>query len=127
MIYGAHPKSILENPAADLIKSIPSVWDETIVLPISEIGQIAAFARRRNDTWFLAILNGPDAKTVNIPLAFLARGNHSTMLVRDKMDDPAALKIENKTASKTDSLSIEMRAGGGFIARFDPAAPGAAK
>ncbi|HXI62394.1 MAG TPA: glycoside hydrolase family 97 catalytic domain-containing protein, partial [Pyrinomonadaceae bacterium] len=38
MIYGAHPQHILDNPAAELIKTIPSVWDETIVLPQSEIG-----------------------------------------------------------------------------------------
>src|SRR5260221_9464341 len=46
MIYGAHPKNILENPAVDIIKSIPSVWDETRVLSMSEIGELAAFARR---------------------------------------------------------------------------------
>jgi len=27
MIYGAHPQHILENPAAELIQTIPSVWD----------------------------------------------------------------------------------------------------
>jgi len=118
MIYGAHPKNILENPAADLIKSIPSVWDETIVLPVSEIGEIAAFARRHGKTWFLAILNGPIAKTVNIRLSFLAPGEHKAMLVRDKMDDPAAVAIENSTVKNRDVLKVEMRVGGGFIARF---------
>ena len=46
LVYAAHPRSILSNPAVDMIKSIPSVWDETIVLPPSEIGEIAVFARR---------------------------------------------------------------------------------
>jgi alpha-glucosidase len=32
-----------------LIESLPSVWDETIVLPISEIGERAALARRSGD------------------------------------------------------------------------------
>jgi len=121
MIYGAHPKSILDNPAVDMIKSIPSVWDETIALPVCEIGKMAAFARRRNNVWFLAILNGPDARTVKIPLVFLDRGAHAAMAVRDKTDDPAALKVENVTVNNADSLTIEMRAGGGFIARFDRA------
>jgi len=121
MIYGAHPKSILDNPAVNMIKSIPSVWDETIALPVCEIGKMAAFARRRNNVWFLAILNGPDARTVKIPLVFLDRGAHAAMAVRDKTDDPAALKVENVTVNNADSLTIEMRAGGGFIARFDRA------
>jgi alpha-glucosidase len=33
LTIAAHPKSVLEHPAADVIKSIPAVWDETIVLP----------------------------------------------------------------------------------------------
>src|ERR1041384_1146294 len=47
MIYGAHPQHILDNPACELIKTIPAVWDETVVLPPSEIGELVAFARRK--------------------------------------------------------------------------------
>jgi alpha-glucosidase len=118
LIYGAHPKSMLENPAVDLIKSLPSVWDETIALSVSEIGEIAAFARRRGKRWFLAIMNGPSAKTVNIPLSFLDRGPYQAMMVRDQQDDAAAVKIENSTLSQTDASTIHLRPGGGFIARF---------
>lgn len=118
MIYGAHPKSLLESPAADLIKSIPSVWDETRVLPPSEIGETAVFARRRGQTWFLGILNALTPKTIAIPLAFLPSSTHDAMIVRDKLDDPAAVIVENQTLTNRDSLKIEMRGGGGFIARF---------
>ncbi len=118
LIYGAHPKNILENPAVDLIKSIPSVWDETIALPVSEIGEIAAFARRNGNSWFLAIMNGPDGRTVRTPLSFLGRGQYQAMLVRDRMEDAAALEIENRTAKRSDLIVIELRAGGGFIGRF---------
>lgn len=118
LIYGAHPKNILENPAIDLIKSIPSVWDETIVLSVSEIGEIAAFARRNGDTWFLAIMNGPTARTMKIPLSFLGRGQFQAMLVRDQLEDAAAVKIEKSKHVRADQLTIEMRAGGGFIGRF---------
>ena len=41
LVYAAHPQSLLANPAVEMIKSIPSVWDETIVLPPSEIGDLA--------------------------------------------------------------------------------------
>jgi alpha-glucosidase len=121
MIYGAHPKSLLENPAVEMIKSIPSSWDETIVLEPSRIGKLAAFARRKGDTWFLAILNGPNATTVKIPLSFLGRGTYDAMLVRDKLDDAAAVAIEHSNSVRSGSLNIEMRDGGGFIARFVPA------
>ena len=103
-----------------MIKSIPCIWDETMVLPISEIGEIAAFARRRGNTWFLTILNGTTARSVDIPLAFLPGGEQNAMIVRDKLDDPAAVVVEKTKAAKRDLLKIEMRAGGGFIARFSP-------
>ena len=118
MIYGAHPKNLLDNPAVEIIKSIPSVWDETRVLPVSEIGELAAFARRRGDTWFLALLNGEMAKSLDVPLAFLPGRESKALIVRDKIDDPAAVLIETRKATNHDSLRIEMRAGGGFLARF---------
>ena len=118
LILGAHPKNILENPAVELIKSIPSVWDETIALTVSEIGELAAFARRSGDAWFLAIMNGEAEKKIRVPLSFLGKGRYEAMLVRDQADEPAAVKIERPAVIRTDQLTIEMRSGGGFIGRF---------
>jgi alpha-glucosidase len=118
LVYAAHPRSLLENPASEMIKSIPSVWDETVVLPISEIGERAAFARRSGDCWFLAVVNGPNAATIRVPATFLKPGEYRALLVRDRADDPAAVKIEEATVTRDDPLAIELRAGGGFIARF---------
>ena len=119
MIYGAHPRSLLENPAVDLIRSIPSVWDETIVLSQSEIGELAAFARRSGDAWFLGIMNGETEKSIRVPLSFLGRPKYQAMLVRDQKDDPAAVKIERSTFARADQLTMNMRVGGGFVARFE--------
>jgi alpha-glucosidase len=121
LTYGAQPANILKNPGVEMIKSIPAVWDETIVLPVSQIGEIAAFARRSGDTWFLAILNGIVTRTVQVPLLFLGQGQYRAMLIRDDKDNDAALQIENETLSQKDTLSVDLRAGGGFIARFWPA------
>jgi alpha-glucosidase len=118
LVYGAHPKSMLENPAVEIIRSIPSVWDETIALPVSEIGEIAAFARRRGNIWFLAVMNGLTAKTVKIPLTFLGGAKYQAMLVRDQQEDAASVKIEKSILSRNDTLAIELRSGGGFIGRF---------
>ena len=120
MIYGAHPRHILDNPAAEVIKAIPSVWDETIVLAPSEIGELAVFARRSGDVWFLGVINGLTGRTIRVPVGFLGRGKYQATLVRDQQDDPAAVKIEELSVSSKDSLSIRirMRAGGGFVGRF---------
>jgi alpha-glucosidase len=101
-----------------MIKSIPAVWDETIVLPISEIGEVAAFARRSGDPWFLAIVNGPTTRDVRIPLTFLGAGEYRALTVRDRKDDPAAVRIEETAAKRGDALAVALGNGGGFIARF---------
>ncbi len=118
LTVAAHPQSVLDNPAADVIKSIPAVWDQTIVLPDSEIGELAAFARRTGNTWFLAVLCGPQAKTIRVPLSFLEDGKYDASLVRDDKDNAAAVVVENSTARRGDTLTIEMTSGGGFIGRF---------
>ena len=126
LTYGAQPANILKNPGVEMMKSIPAVWDETIVLPVSEIGEIAAFARRNGDTWFLAIVNGPTARAVKILLSFLGEGEYRVMLIRDSNDDAAAVKIENTTLKCSDLLASELREGGGFIARFSKTSSGPA-
>jgi alpha-glucosidase len=119
MIYGAHPQHILENPAHDVIKAIPAVWDETIVLPQSEIGELAGFARRSGNVWFVGIMNALTGRTIRVPLKFLGARKYRATLVNDQMDNPAAVKIDNISAGGGDNLTVRMRAGGGFVARFD--------
>jgi alpha-glucosidase len=118
LTYGAHPTNILNNPALPMIKSIPAVWDETIVLAPSEIGELAAFARRRGKDWFVAVLNGPERRSATIPLKFLSDGKYEAMIVRDQPDEPAAVKMDKATFRNQDSVSLDLVAGGGFIARL---------
>jgi alpha-glucosidase len=118
LVFGGHPKSMLENPAVEVIRSIPSVWDETRALPGSEIGEVSLLARRKGDTWFLAVMNGATERAVTIPLSFLDGGKYSAVLVRDTPDQPASLQMTKAAHSRVDSLQVHLAAGGGFVARF---------
>ena len=120
LVYGAHPKSLLDNPAVELIKALPSVWDQTIVLPMSSIGELAAFARRSGDTWFVAVLNGPQARTIRVDLRFLGTTPYRATLVRDDPDNPAAERVEQTSVTRQGSLTIALRPGGGFLGRLVP-------
>jgi alpha-glucosidase len=119
LVYGAHPANILANPSADMIKSIPSTWDQTVVLPASEIGEVAVLARRKNDTWFVAVANGVYTRTVRIDLSFLGEGSYLGFLIRDGAE-AASVKTEHLTLRRADSLYVQMPSGGGFAARFEP-------
>jgi alpha-glucosidase len=120
LTVAAHPQAVLDNPAVDVIKSIPAVWDETIVLPESKIGELAIFARRTGDMWFLAVMCGPQARTIRVPLSFLGGGRYKASMVFDNKDNAAAVVTEDRTVRQGGTLKIEMINGGGFVGRFSP-------
>jgi alpha-glucosidase len=125
LTYSLHPQKALDSPAVEMIRAIPAVWDETIVLPPSEIGDVAVFARRSGDSWFLAVLNGPQKRSVQIPLTFLKDGSYKALVVKDKDDGSttatqptAGVSVENAMLSSSDVVSLDLSAGGGYIAKF---------
>ena len=118
LVYGGHPQSLLDNPAADVIKSIPSVWDQTRVLPPSAIGELAVFARRAGERWFLGVLNGTERRTLRVPLSFLGKGRYHATLVSDEGTSGAAVQVGQREVTARDFVDVALRDGGGFVARF---------
>ena len=118
LTYGAHPQKLLEHPAVGMIKSIPATWEETRVLPPSEVGEVAVFARRSRRSWFLAILNGPAARKVELPLSFLGSGEHIALVVSDDQADSTKVNVREAKLRSTDMITVDLRSGGGYVARF---------
>ena len=118
LCYADHPENYLKNPARDILKSIPSVYDETIVLKESEIGKCAAFARRNGDTWYIGIINGNDKNIVDIPLDFLPKGAFKLESYEDDetRDDGVIKNVTNVTNSSHIKLTI--RKAGGYAAKI---------
>lgn len=114
LTYAANPESILSNPAVAIIKKIPADWDETRVLPGSEIGEMAAFARRKGNDWFLAVMNGNAPKKIRIALNFLTT-SATASIVKDQPGDPAALKMDSLSVTPADTLDLDLEAGGGYL------------
>ncbi len=120
LTFAANPETILANPAHEFIASIPATWDETRVLAPSEIGELAIFARRAGGTWFLAVANGPRPRHLDIPLSFLADGEHPSLLVWEEPLNSAAIRIQRAVMRPLDHLTLDLPAGGGFAGRFLP-------
>jgi alpha-glucosidase len=123
--FGANPENILKSPAVELIKSIPATWDETRVLPPSEIGELAVFARRKGETWFLAVLNGTEPRSIKVPLNFLGDGERRAMVVTDAKPQATTTQPTDQIEVKRDqrftadqTITIDLPAGGGYVARF---------
>lgn len=72
-VIAEDPDILLHNssiaPALDLIKAVPTVWDQTLVLPQTELGKITVVARKSGNDWYVYALNGTDLQrsiTINI-------------------------------------------------------------
>lgn len=120
LTYAVNPDTVFTNiPATAMIESIPAVWDETIVLPASGIGELAVFARRKGNRWFLAVMNGINPRLLNLSLSFLPKGSFRMTALADDGASPASLKPLSGHYSAKDQLQVDLVTGGGFIARFD--------
>src|SRR4030095_7717756 len=107
---------IYSSPFRDLIRAIPSMWDETRVLSQSSLGNTCAMARRKGSEWFLAITNRGTSRSWSIPLSFLSSGvSYSARIVRD-----GSTGIESSTVNSGSSLAVTAANEGGIIARFIP-------
>jgi alpha-glucosidase len=116
--YASNPANILSNPCLEMVKSIPSVWDETRVLPPSEIGELAVYAQRKGTTWFLSVINGLQSRIIKIPLSFLGSGTYTTLILNDIPDNPASAEVTTGTSRANDVLTIDLGTGGGFMTKF---------
>lgn len=108
----------MESPALEIIKIIPSTWDETIVLKNSKIGELAAFAKRKGNDWFVGIINGGKQKEYTIDLSFLREGKYNVVTIKDVIGKPTEMNVENSLLGRTGNLTVKMDAGGGFVAYF---------
>jgi len=115
LCFGGHPQSYLENPARDVLTAISPVWDETRVLTGSEPGKVVAEARRSGKQWFIAVINGGEATTLDIPLDFLGTGSWKSTQLRDAKDKPNAWNRQDGKATRNDHIRLEIAARGGFV------------
>lgn len=119
IFFASHPQAILDNPGLDLIKTIPSVWDETIVLPDSRIGERTVWARRSGDTWYVAALNGQEADNVAVPLDFLPEGWFEARIWQDGDTEPSIRK-HHLFVRSSDALTAPLKPAGGWVLKLTP-------
>lgn len=103
------------------LKDMPVTWDETLVLPGSDIGKIAALARRKGSTWYIAVINGESkSKTFNLKASFLSKGKkYKAECINDKAGLEKELKIkEIKGLSINSEAEFELSANGGFVLKL---------
>lgn len=115
LCWAEDPDLYLASPAVDVIRTLPVTWDETRVLAPSRIGEIAAIARRHGKEWWVGVVNGRAACSVELPTGFLGRGTW----VADRFADaePAAgLSVTRAMrCSSSEPIKLQLATGGGVL------------
>ncbi|SEN45715.1 Alpha-L-fucosidase [bacterium A37T11] len=118
MCLGVDPEHLLTSEVKNMVQNIPIVWDETVILPPSEISSLAIMARRSGKDWYLVALNGENPTSLPIDLKFLGKGTYQGSLLEDAAGNPGQTSQKTGSYTSLSKLSIRMPPGGGFIARF---------
>lgn len=118
-VIAENPRMLLDDPrtapALDVLKAIPAAWDETRVLPPSEIGTLAMLARRSGPQWFLAGVSGREPVTLNtVDLSFLGKGEYRAILLTSPGAN-AFKRQELPAVTAGSPLAIKLDKGDGFI------------
>ena len=119
------PSNYLAEPEClQWMAEVPTVWDETVALA-GRVGDYAAIARRKGDTWYVGAMTDWEARELEIDLrAFLPAGRYEVEIFRDGPNaDRAARDYVRQTqtvtvAAERHILPVRMAPGGGWTARF---------
>ncbi|HET7624292.1 MAG TPA: glycoside hydrolase family 97 catalytic domain-containing protein, partial [Verrucomicrobiae bacterium] len=122
LCMGDNPQHYLDSAAADVLKALPAVWNETRVLPKSKIGEIAAFARRHGNQWFIGVINGTMPRRETVVLNFLGKGNYKLVELADSPDRNDAFARSERIVTRKDTLTLPLRKDGGYVAWLVPEA-----
>lgn len=115
--FSDHYSYYLESPMRDLLSEVPTTWDETLVLPCTEMGKVVAYARRKGNDWWIGVMNGDQPREISISLDFL-KGKGKAALVYDDDTRLDGVKREDRNVSSQETLRMKLRPGGGFVARI---------
>ncbi len=118
LCWADSPEIYLKSPAVDAIRAMPVAWDETRVLAPSRIGEIAAFARRVGDEWWVGVVNGGTRRTVDLPLEFLGTGEWTADVFADGAKPVDFAITRGAKASPAVPYRAELAAGGGVTLRL---------
>jgi alpha-glucosidase len=115
-----HPKHYRDQPGADFLRLVPTVWNDTRVLE-GEVGQYLVMARQSGEEWFLGALTNSQAREVSIKLDFLGPGTWTIRQWNDGVDaveNAEHLAIDERTVNAGDMLHWRLAPAGGGVARL---------
>ena len=107
-----------EQECVDMITSLPTVFDRTII-PQGEMGKYIITAREKDGNWYVAGQTNWDKRTIKLKFDFLEKGKkYHAVIFRDGINanhNAEDYKREEMEVTSDTVLDITMASGGGFL------------
>lgn len=120
-LFAGNPSQGLLEPAfMQLIGSIPTTWDTTIVID-GRLGDYIVTARKKGNDWYIGSMTDWTARELSVELSFLENGNYEATVCEDGINAdryPSDYTLQTKRMTKGTRLSIRMAPGGGHVLRL---------
>jgi len=110
-----------EQECTDFITSVPTTFEETVALD-GKVGEYAAVARKKGETWYVGALSNWTARDLALNFSFLGEGNYQATVFKDGINadrDATDYKKEIIKISSGDNLNVQLAPGGGWAARIE--------
>jgi alpha-glucosidase len=107
-------------PARKMLEKLPVTWDETIVLPGSKIGVIAAMARRKKDVWYVAVINGTTENYEFVTELEFLKPNTNYLATSVTDETNGSLYEHTSVINKKDKSVFKLLPAGGLLIRIKP-------
>ena len=101
----------------DFMREVPSRWDDTRFID-GYPGKLVILARKFNDTWFIAGINGEDVeKTINLDLSFLKTAKTATLITDG--ENNRSFNMQKIPITPEKPLEIKLKNYGGFVMKIE--------
>lgn len=117
---GNPSQGLLELPFMQLLGSIPTVWDTTIVLD-AKVADYIVTARKSGNEWFIGAMTDSTPRKLSVSLDFLEKGEYEATICEDGVNADryaADYKLTEKLIKPQDLLTFSLQSGGGFVVRL---------
>ena len=116
--YADSPESYRRYPTAESIMAgIPAAWDDTRLVAGGP-DRFVTIARRSGRSWYVGTLSNGAARTLTVPLRFLAGGRYSARVVAD--DGAGGLTDTHTIVTAHSTLYPHAAANGGAVIELTP-------
>jgi alpha-glucosidase len=122
------PENYVNQPAFQFIRDLKVDWDTTRVID-GKIGDYVIVARkaRNSPEWFLGAITDEEARTFDVPLSFLTKGQKYVAEIyadgpgASWVTNPLPVAISRRNVDSSTHLSVVLAPGGGQAVRIRPA------